>query len=160
MLIFQCPAVGACVLGIQKFSLLSCKHRLIGLLKQYVCKISPLGSAVCMGFDDNVFTPVPERALLSSKIKLVSEQEVTRRAETILIMDSSHFKGAKLLFIRWGGVNLLGFMNMLILWRLGNNCRAGIRFCWVTLRSACKSPVQTPVFCIMYTEEHFAAFSL
>ena len=38
--------------------------------------------------------------------------------------------------------NLLGFMNMLILWRLGKNCRAGRRFCWhdfaICLQMACE----------------------
>ena len=38
--------------------------------------------------------------------------------------------------------NLLGFMNMLILCRLGKNCRAGRRFCWhyfaICLQMACE----------------------
>ena len=38
--------------------------------------------------------------------------------------------------------NLLGFMNMLILWRLGKNYCAGRRFCWddfaICLKMACE----------------------
>ena len=48
-----------------------------------------------MGKYDNVFTPAPERVLLP-----VSELEVTRRAETILVTDNSYFEGLKLFVIR------------------------------------------------------------
>ena len=38
--------------------------------------------------------------------------------------------------------NLVGFMNMLILWRLRKNCRSGTRFCWddfvMCLQMACE----------------------
>ena len=38
--------------------------------------------------------------------------------------------------------NLLDFMNMLILWRLGKKCRAGRRICWddfvICLKMACE----------------------
>ena len=54
-------------------------------------------------------------------------------------------------------VNLLDFMNVLILWRLGKNYRAGEDFVGMTLRSACKWRVKEPAFCIIYTEEQFAA---
>ena len=51
--------------------------------------------------DDKVFfIPAAKRALLSSKMKLVSERKVTRRAETILVTDNSHFEGPKLLLVR------------------------------------------------------------
>ena len=87
--------------------------------------------------DKNVFTPAPERALLLSdsnnEWKPVSERKVTRRTETILIMDNLHLRTeAASCSLRRTYVmdNLLGFMNMLILLRLGMNCCAGRTFCW------------------------------
>ena len=59
--------------------------------------------------------------------------------------------------------NLWGFINMLILWRLGRNCRAGRRFYWdhfaICLQIACEFE-ETSLLYNLYGRTFNATFSL
>ena len=93
------------------------------------------------------YLPQPPRGLFCQP---VSEWEVTRWAETILVTDNSHFEGPKLLVIRWEGL-----MWWTIYWALwicwfcgvwGRTVAPGEDFVGMTLRSACKWRVKKPSF--------------
>ena len=145
----------------------NCRFRravLIGVIPLVIARLQNFASrgVQCVwGNATTMYLPQPPRGLCCQP---VSEWEVTRWAETILVTDNSHFEGPKLLVIRWEGL-----MWWTIYWALwicwfcgvwGRTVAPGEDFVGMTLRSACKWRVKKPAFCIIYTEEQFAAFLL